>query len=1706
MKRHYSLKSKILLTLSTAILTLSVGSLKAQELCIADTSYSDVLFLIDNSQSIDDQEFDQFEDIIVRTIQKVQDKCIESQIGLVHYGGAFGLETFVEFDLGTDNVFTSVQRQFCTNRNSAGFCPEGGGDDLNNAIGDIIEALNNGTLNRNPNNDFQLVIFTDAFGFEPECTFINCSQILPFTNIDILKSTFDANVTVVGASAQAEASLLAVYASPGGGFDNVQLNNCEGTFDGCAVPRQYIPVEFDSPVEATSDSIAGFVECNITIMQVVNPELGQNLSVCSDLNESVTLSVSLPPGENGVMYEWDNGLPPGQSVTVSPSVTTTYTVVVTDINGCSGTDQITVFAESCLPDCSPDTSYTDIIFLVDNSQSIDDQEFALFEDLMLTTINKVQDKCESSQLGLVHYGGAFGANTAIEYNLSTANQFTSINREYCTVRNSAGFCTEGGGDDLNHAVGDLIGFLEDGSLNRNPINKLRLVIFTDAFGFEDSCTFVNCSQIRPFTNIDILKENFDARVTVVGASEQAEASLLALYASPGGNFDNVQLYAPDCPSTFDGCTLPRKYIPLEFDSPVEESSDSIVACVDCDIEILEGVVASLGPDQTICSDLDSSATINATLLNGVEPLTFQWDNGLPASGSAVVQPSVNTTYNVTITDAIGCTDNTSVTVFVEVCFPCTVAPTMTCPPTFQTCPGQSIAPSAAGIPVVVKGAEACPEIVTSFVDDTTSVVGCNVAIARTWTASYANTNDPQLESTCVQSIVVQDISAPEIFNLPQDIEVNTNQSCTAIVTWSFPNAVDDCALQSISSNIPSGSVFDPGITQVIYSAIDQCGNVSMASFNVTVNETCCQEPPSITCPDNYIGCPGSSIDPSVTGRPTGMAGSDQCTEPTFSFSDQVLNTDPCGQVIQRTWTASYGGDIDQGLTASCLQIITLSDIDAPIISNIPNNIVLDSDLTCSAQVFWEAPEATDNCGIQSFTSNLANGSTFDVGVTTVIYSAQDNCGNMSMASFTVTVVERCCTAPPVITCPSDITLCPESSIDPSVTGFATAIPGGENCPNPNVSFSDVMTGNQANCTVVIRRTWTASYGGLIDGNLTASCVQTITLSDTEAPILSNVPDNIVVDSDQSCTARVTWAEPAATDNCSISSVVSNFSSGSTFDIGITAILYTATDNCGNSTSATFTVTVNEVCCTQPPIITCPPNFDGCPGDGIQPSVTGSATAMRGSANCPEPALSFRDEIINDTSDCALVIQRIWTASYPGLGSDPGLTSTCIQLISLTDRQAPVISGLPDQIMLASDSLCVRVVNWDAPVAADNCGIADIGSDIAPGSVFDIGETPVTYMASDFCGNTSMVSFSVVITQACCQNNPGLLVPPDFYDCVGTPTGPETTGFATATPGSDICLDPIVTFMDSIVSEGPNGEIFIIRTWKAIDPAIDSLMTSVTQIISLDDLDPPVIMDCPIDVTLDPDSPIHTWEEPTAIDDCGVNLTVNIPSGSTFPTGVTEVVYTATDVVGNTATCSFFVTVPEEVMLICPEDFSIRCLNGLGADDFPLPTINTTCDECQADNIAGFQYLGFKNGSSYYISEVRDDWQEARMTAENVGGYLVIINDAEENEFVKNLLPVNSAWIGLQDYDNEEDFRWVNGSQLTYSNWFKRQPNNFGNRQDYVEILPNGEWNDQSNNKSLHYIIEVECVLLTTTIDSSMNDGVFTFTVTYAAVESMWHRR
>lgn len=138
------------------------------------------------------------------------------------------------------------------------------------------------------------------------------------------------------------------------------------------------------------------------------------------------------------------------------------------------------------------------------------------------------------------------------------------------------------------------------------------------------------------------------------------------------------------------------------------------------------------------------------------------------------------------------------------------------------------------------------------------------------------------------------------------------------------------------------------------------------------------------------------------------------------------------------------------------------------------------------------------------------------------------------------------------------------------------------------------------------------------------------------------------------------------------------------------------------------------------------------------------------------------------------------------------------------------------------------------------------------------------------------------------------------------------GFALATDNCDPF--PLVAYSDDPTLDGCNGTGFVTRTWSATDDCGNT--AELPQIITVVDTTDPVIAACPGDITLYPPAgscgAVVTFATPAAADNCGTPTVVcTPPSGSTFATGTTVVTCTAADDCGNAGTvseCSFEVTV------------------------------------------------------------------------------------------------------------------------------------------------------------------------------------------------------
>uniref|UniRef100_A0A8C2AL50 C-type lectin domain-containing protein n=1 Tax=Cyprinus carpio TaxID=7962 RepID=A0A8C2AL50_CYPCA len=96
-------------------------------------------------------------------------------------------------------------------------------------------------------------------------------------------------------------------------------------------------------------------------------------------------------------------------------------------------------------------------------------------------------------------------------------------------------------------------------------------------------------------------------------------------------------------------------------------------------------------------------------------------------------------------------------------------------------------------------------------------------------------------------------------------------------------------------------------------------------------------------------------------------------------------------------------------------------------------------------------------------------------------------------------------------------------------------------------------------------------------------------------------------------------------------------------------------------------------------------------------------------------------------------------------------------------------------------------------------------------------------------------------------------------------------------------------------------------------------------------------------------------------------------------------------------------------------------------------------------------------SLYYLSSERKSWTESKRYCTERGTNLIIINNREEQEFVRKWSVNNRVWIGLTDSDVEGRWKWVDGSIPTSWFWMTAEPN--GSRRENCALTIAAKWAD-----------------------------------------------
>ncbi|WP_346855037.1 HYR domain-containing protein [uncultured Draconibacterium sp.] len=621
------------------------------------------------------------------------------------------------------------------------------------------------------------------------------------------------------------------------------------------------------------------------------------------------------------------------------------------------------------------------------------------------------------------------------------------------------------------------------------------------------------------------------------------------------------------------------------------------------------------------------------------------------------------------------------------------------------------------------------------------------------------------EATCDFDVTVTDSEQPVINGTAVNETItNTSGNCGYVVSGAEydPTVLtDNCAIDKLTYSINGGTengtnasttlgsqLLGVGENAIVWTAYDTHGNTATWSVTISVEDK--EKPTFDNCPgalnltSNSADC--NAVLPNYISL-LSITASDNCTESgTISLSQSPVATTVLTGGHGSTQLVTITAEDEYGNSADCQFTVTVADETNPTITNLPSNISATNDIDeCGAVISWTAPTSDDNC-TGSTISQIAgseSGTLFPVGETTITYRAEDLAGNTHDKSFTVTITDN---QNPEISCPGNISVGVDSGKNYATVSF-TAPEGTDNCAGAStVQTTGLASDSQFPVGTTINTFIVTDAAGNKD-----TCSFDVNVSDDGAPVIIDCPENITVNNDEgSCDAVVSWTEPTASDNATLTeNLVWNKSHtpGSTFPVGTTTVTYTVTDESGNtSTPCSFTITVND---NEKPLIS------NCPANISRTSAAGSCSA---NVNWTEPTISD-----NCTSSANIVWEKshnpgdlfnvgVTSVTYVAKDENDNVSDTCRFTITVRDDQKPVIANCPSNITQAVDEgECDALVTWTAPTATDNCTASgDLVWTIshAPNSSFPVGTTTVTYSVKDSSNNTSSVcSFDVTVTDS-----------------------------------------------------------------------------------------------------------------------------------------------------------------------------------------------------------------------------------------------------------------------------------------------------------------------------------------------------------------------
>jgi len=775
-------------------------------------------------------------------------------------------------------------------------------------------------------------------------------------------------------------------------------------------------------------------------------------------------------------------------------------------------------------------------------------------------------------------------------------------------------------------------------------------------------------------------------------------------------------------------------------------------------------------------------------------------------------------------------------------------------------------------------------------------------------------------NSCMSSVFIEDKLKPVLVCTSDTLPCNVD----------IPNIDFESLIESVSDNCDPDPLLwysytiqnlpcnANGFTQSIlvnWTATDQSGNSTTCQDIIYLKKPLLSQ---IVFPaDISVSCVNANIDPSVTGEPTynGEPIGLTCQIVVF-HSDQVVPMCNGAQKVLRLWTVM---DWCNSGTRTDLQEILIVDNVPPVIT-CPANITIGTDPgVCTTKYTLPLPVVTDACAnanmidIDIFVSGVpgifspGNMVTLGLGITLVTIRATDPCGNSSMCQYSVTVRDN---IPPIPVCLS-LTI----GIGPDGMAILIAdlldFPIIENCgilsrqiwrmndncntpedlvPGPDVKFCCADVGSIVMVAFKVTD---------LSGNMN-TCMFSVTVKDQIPPLAECRDITISIAGQGQVIVTPDQIDDESTDNCQI---ISRTVTPDTFDcddIGQNVVVLTVTDQSGNTSTCTATVTiVDEV----PPVALCQ-NITVTLDTSGNAVITTLDIDNGSSDNCGIDTM-FLDIYEFGCEDEGSNIVKLTVVD------EAGNMAMCTAVVTVLTTPPVAICQNITVSLDATGNVTIIASDIDNG-SFDDCGIDTITVNPSSFNCEQIGSNNVTLTVTDISGNMSTCTATVTV-----QDN----MPPNAQ-CQDISIMLDENGMATITAAqidngsTDNCgIDTIFINIDTFTCQdvGPNIVILTVTDESGNTSTCTAIVTVLMP-------DPPIALCQDITVSLDANGQVVIL--PEDIDNgsstqCG-DLTFELDQ-DTFDCddlGPNIVTLTVTDETGATSTCTATVTVIDDLDPLC----------------------------------------------------------------------------------------------------------------------------------------------------------------------------------------------